>query len=57
MVLPKELLEKLSVTSPNELVLELRKALYGLKQACRLWRKLLHNKLIAVGFTQSLVDM
>jgi len=57
MVLPKELLEKLSVTSPNELVLELRKALYGLKQAGRIWSKLLHKKLIGIGFTQSLVDM
>jgi hypothetical protein len=57
MVLPKELLVKLGVTSPNELVLELRKALYGLKQAGRIWSKLLHKKLIGIGFTQSLVDM
>jgi hypothetical protein len=56
-VLPNELLVKLGVTSPNELVLELRKALYGLKQAGRIWSKLLHKKRIGIGFTQSLVDM
>ncbi|GMF59553.1 unnamed protein product [Phytophthora fragariaefolia] len=57
MVLPKEQFEKPGVPSPNELVLELGKALYGLKQACRLWSKLLHKKLIGIGFVQRLVDI
>lgn len=57
MTIPEELKKQLGVTDDGELVLELRKELYGLKQAGRLWSKLLHKKLVEIGFEQSLTDM
>ncbi|GMF39427.1 unnamed protein product [Phytophthora fragariaefolia] len=57
MVVPMELRRSLGVSSDNELVLELEKVLYGLKQAGLLRNQLLHQKLMGLGFSQSLTNM
>ncbi|OWZ17991.1 Copia protein [Phytophthora megakarya] len=57
MKISEEMRERLGVASDEELGLELKKALYSLKQAGRLWSKLLHQKLVSVGFEQSLTEM
>lgn len=57
MTISEEIKRMLGVTSHRELVLKLQKALCGLKQAGRLCSKLLHRKLVSVGFNQSLTDM
>ncbi|KAG6612031.1 Integrase catalytic core protein [Phytophthora cinnamomi] len=57
MKIPKEILKGLGVETDAEVALELNKALCGLKQAGRLWSKLLHSKLVEIGFHRSLVDM
>ena len=37
-------------------VARLLRSLYGLKQAARVWNKLLHRKLVAVGYLQHISD-
>ena len=37
-------------------VAQLLQSLYGLKQAARCWYKLLHKELLAVGYTQLVLD-
>ncbi|OWZ08105.1 Copia protein [Phytophthora megakarya] len=57
MEVSEETLSQLGVDANEVLALELKKVLYGLKQAGLLWNKLLHNKIMEIGFKQSLTDM
>ena len=57
MDIDQETMNKLGVSSKNELSLELCKSLYGLKQAGRLLSQLLYAKLCDAGFTQCVSNM
>uniref|UniRef100_H3GKF0 Integrase catalytic domain-containing protein n=1 Tax=Phytophthora ramorum TaxID=164328 RepID=H3GKF0_PHYRM len=57
MVISEEMRKALGVERDDEIAQELEKALYGLKQAGRLWNKLLHKKLVTIGFVQCLTDI
>ncbi|KAE9047556.1 hypothetical protein PR001_g4168 [Phytophthora rubi] len=57
MEIPDSVLALFRVKRTSKFMLRLAKSAYGPKQAGRLWSQLLHNHLLAAGFTQAISDM
>ena len=53
----EETFRKHGATNANELMLDLRKSVHGLMQDYRLWRQLLHARLVEAGFQRCESDM